>query len=236
MPATIRVGVDNGVLQHDQSLILVAAGIALVVTLFDWVVMVFQTRVTGRTGERILYVLRVKLFAHLQRLGLDFYEREMGGRIMTRMTTDVDALSTFVQTGLANAVVSVLTFFGVLVALLVINLPLALAVLTVLPFLVVATLIFRKKSSVAYQVAREKVSVVNADLQENIAGIRVAQAFRREDRNSERFAALSDDYRVARTRSQRYMATFFPFVAFVSDVATAVVLGLREHPRAVRSR
>ena len=167
----------------------------------------------------------MKLFAHLQRLGLDFYEREMGGRIMTRMTTDVDALSTFVQTGLANAVVSVLTFFGVLVALLVINLPLALAVLTVLPFLVVATLIFRKKSSMAYQVAREKVSVVNADLQENIAGIRVAQAFRREDRNSERFAALSDDYRVARIRSQRYMATFFPFVAFVSDVATAVVLG-----------
>jgi ATP-binding cassette subfamily B protein len=225
MPATIRVGVDNGVLQHDQGLILAAAAIALAATLFDWVVMVFQTRVTGRTGERILYVLRVKLFAHLQRLGLDFYEREMGGRIMTRMTTDVDALSTFVQTGLANAVVSVLTFFGVLVALLVINLPMALAVLTVLPFLVVATLIFRKKSSMAYQVAREKVSVVNADLQENIAGIRVAQAFRREDRNSERFAALSDDYRVARTRSQRYMATYFPFVAFVSDIATAIVLG-----------
>ena len=225
LPATIRVGVDDGILQNDGSLILLAAGIALAVTLADWVVSIYQTRVTGRTGERILYALRIKLFAHLQRLGLDFYEKEMGGRIMTRMTTDVDALSTFVQTGLATAVVSVLSFFGVLIALLVINLPLALVVLCVLPAVVIATLIFRKKSAVAYQVARERVIAVNADLQENVAGIRVAQAFRREDRNGEHFAELSDEYRVARIRSQRYIAIFFPFIALVSDVATALVLG-----------
>jgi len=225
LPATIRVGVDDGILRHDGNLILLAAGIALSVTLLDWVISIYQVRVTGRTGERILYSLRVKLFAHLQRLGLDFYEKEMGGRIMTRMTTDVDALSTFVQTGLATAVVSVLSFLGVLIALLVINLPLALVVLTVLPVVVAGTLIFRKKSSSAYQVARERVGAVNADLQENVAGIRVAQAFRREDRNSRHFADLSDNYRVARIRSQRYIATFFPFIALVSDVATALVLG-----------
>jgi ATP-binding cassette subfamily B protein len=225
LPATIRVGVDDGILRDDGKLILLAAGIALTVTLIDWVISIYQVRVTGRTGERILYSLRIKLFAHLQRLGLDFYEKEMGGRIMTRMTTDVDALSTFVQTGLATAVVSVLSFVGVLVALLVINLPLALVVLLVLPAVVVGTLIFRKKSSTAYQIARERVSAVNADLQENVAGIRVAQAFRREDRNSEHFADLSDNYRVARIRSQRYIATFFPFIALVSDVATALVLG-----------
>jgi len=225
LPAAIRVGVDDGILRHDGKLILLAAGIALTVTLIDWVISIYQVRVTGRTGERILYSLRIKLFAHLQRLGLDFYEKEMGGRIMTRMTTDVDALSTFVQTGLATAVVSVLSFFGVLIALLVINLPLALVVLTVLPVVVVGTLIFRKKSSTAYQIARERVGAVNADLQENVAGIRVAQAFRREDRNSRHFADLSDNYRVARIRSQRYIATFFPLIALVSDVATALVLG-----------
>lgn len=225
LPATIRVGVDDGILRQDGNLILLAAGIALSVTLLDWVISIYQVRVTGRTGERILYSLRIKLFAHLQRLGLDFYEKEMGGRIMTRMTTDVDALSTFVQTGLATAVVSVLSFVGVLIALLVINLPLALVVLMVLPAVVVGTLIFRKKSSTAYQVARERVGAVNADLQENVAGIRVAQAFRREDRNSAYFADLSDNYRVARIRSQRYIATFFPFIALVSDMATALVLG-----------
>src|SRR5437016_4375339 len=108
--------------------------------------------------------------AHLQRLGLDFYERELSGRIMTRMTTDVDALSSFLQTGLVTAVSSVLSFFGVMAALLVINLRLGLTVLSIIPLLVAATVIFRAKSSKAYNEARETVSLVNADLQANATG------------------------------------------------------------------
>ncbi|MGI8867548.1 MAG: ABC transporter ATP-binding protein [Mycobacteriales bacterium] len=225
VPALIRTGVDNGVTKHMEHFIWIAAGIAGVVVLCDWLVSVAQTQVTGRTGERMLYVLRVKLFAQLQRLGMDFYERELGGRIMTRMTTDIDALSSFVQTGLATAVVSVLTFVGVLVAILVINAELALVVLSLLPVLIVSTIIFRKKSSVAYNEARERIGIVNADLQENVAGIRVTQAYRREGVNQARFTALSRRYLVARYRTQRNIATFFPFIAFLSDVATALVLG-----------
>ncbi len=224
LPAAIRLGVDQGVTENRGDVIIIAAVLAFVVTLADWLVQRAQSQVTGRNGERILYLLRMKLFAHLQRLGLDFYEREMGGRIMTRMTSDVDALSTFVQTGLATAVVSLLSFFGVLVAILVINPSLALVVLAVLPLVIIATLIFRARSSRAYQVSRERISIVNADLQENVAGVRVTQAFRREAHNAERFGELSESYRVARVRSQRYIATFFPFIAFVSDVATALVL------------
>ena len=115
----------------------------------------------------------------MQRLGLDFYEREQSGRIMTRMTTDVDALSTFLQTGLITMVSAVLTFFGVLAALLIINLKLGLAVLGIFPPLIVATIVFRNKSSRAYAESREKVAAVNADLAENVAGLRVTQAFRR---------------------------------------------------------
>ena len=133
----------------------------------------------GRNGERMLYTLRVKIFAHLQRLGLDFYEHEMSGRIMTRMTTDVDALDTFLQTGLITMVNAVLTFTGVLVALLFINFRLGVTLLAIIPVLVAATLVFRAKSSGAYADAREKVSMVNADLQENVAGLRTAQAYRR---------------------------------------------------------
>jgi ATP-binding cassette subfamily B protein len=150
----------------------------------------------------------------------------MTGRIMTRMTTDIDALSTFLQTSLLTAVVAVLQFFGVLVALFWINWELALAVAAVLPVLVVATLIFRAKSSVAYQEARERISVVNADLAENVAGMRVAQAFGREERNAERFTDKSEAYRVSRLRAQRYMATYFPFVQFLNMVAAALVLGV----------
>ncbi|GAB3411035.1 ABC transporter ATP-binding protein [Flindersiella endophytica] len=226
LPLLIRHGVDAGVQQHAYAVVVVAALVALGVVAVTWAVNIGQTMVTGRTGERVLYALRIKLFAHLQRLGLDYYEREMTGRIMTRMTTDIDALSTFLQTSLLTAVVAVLQFFGVLVALFFINWELALAVSAVLPVLIVATLIFRSKSRDAYQDAREKISVVNADLAENVAGMRVAQAFGREGRNAERFTDKSEAYRVSRLRAQRYMATYFPFVQFLNMVSAALVLGV----------
>ncbi len=224
MPALVRNGVDNGVLAREFRPIIVVALIGFAIVSADWVINVIQTNVVGRNGERMLYTLRVKIFSHLQRLGLDFYEREMSGRIMTRMTTDVDALSTFLQTGLITMVNSVLTFTGVLIALLVINLRLGLILLTMIPVLLAATLVFRAKSSKAYGDAREKVSVVNADLQENVAGLRTAQAYRREGRNQEHFAALSDGYRRSRLRAQRYIALYFPFVQLLSTVAGALIL------------
>src|SRR5260370_32486897 len=142
---------------------------------------------------------------------------------MTRMTTDVDALSSFFQTGLITMVNSVLTFLAVLVLMLVINVRLGLALMTLLPFLIVATVIFRSKSSRAYTEAREKVSAVNADLQENVAGLRVAQAYRREQGNSDRFAGLSGSYPVSRLRAQRLIAVYFPFVQALSTIGIAVV-------------
>jgi ATP-binding cassette subfamily B protein len=224
LPILIRHGIDEGVTKAAFSAVAAAALAALVVVLLDWVVQAAETQVSGRTGERVLYSLRVRIFSHLQRLGLDYYERELGGRIMTRMTTDVDALSSFLQTGVVTAVVSLLTFFGIFVVLLVLDAQLALYVFAVLPVLVIATLVFRRKSSVAYRVAREKVSTVNADLQENVAGMRIVQAFQREDRNRARFAERSDDYRRTRIRAQLYIALYFPFVQFLSSVAAALVL------------
>jgi ATP-binding cassette subfamily B protein len=224
MPALVRGGVDNGVLAGDFHPILVVSLIGLVIVCADWVINVIQTNVVGRNGERMLYTLRVKIFSHLQRLGLDFYEREMSGRIMTRMTTDVDAMDTFLQTGLITMVNAVLTFAGVLAALLYINLRLGLILLTIIPVLVAATLVFRVKSRAAYADAREKVSIVNADLQENVAGLRTAQAYRREGRNQEHFAELSGRYRRSRLRAQRLIALYFPFVQLLSTVGGALIL------------
>jgi ATP-binding cassette subfamily B protein len=224
MPALVRGGVDNGVLTREFHPIVVVSLVGLAIVCADWVINIVQTNVVGRNGERMLYTLRVKIFAHLQRLGLDFYEHEMSGRIMTRMTTDVDALDTFFQTGLITMVNAVLTFTGVLVALLLINFRLGITLLTIIPVLVAATLVFRAKSSRAYTDAREKVSMVNADLQENVAGLRTAQAYRREGRNQEHFAALSDRYRRSRLRAQRYIALYFPFVQLLSTVAGALIL------------
>ena len=147
LPALVRNGIDHGVQTKVFHAIVVVSLIGLAIVLADWLVNIAETMVVGRNGERLLFTLRVKLFAQLQRLGLDFYERELSGRIMTRMTTDVDALSSFLQTGLITMVSSVLTFVGVLAALLIINLRLGLAVLCLFPVLVAATLVFRSKSA-----------------------------------------------------------------------------------------
>jgi ATP-binding cassette, subfamily B, bacterial len=224
MPALVRGGIDHGVQAQVPRVIVAVSVAALLIVGADWAVNAVQTLVVGRNGERLLYLLRVKIFAHLQRLGLDFYERELGGRIMTRMTTDVEALSSFLQTGLITMVNSLLTFAGVLIALLVINLTLGLTVVAILPFAAAATVAFHRGSSRAYTDAREKVSAVNADLQENVAGLRVSQAYRREERNAERFAGRSDAYRRSRLRAQRYIALYFPFVQSLSTVAGALVL------------
>ncbi|MEU7482889.1 ABC transporter ATP-binding protein [Streptomyces sp. NPDC042319] len=224
LPVLIRHGIDDGVQRAAINGVWAASAAALIVVLAQWAAQIGSNRMTGRTGERVLYALRVKIFAQLQRLGLDYYERELTGRIMTRMTTDVDALSTFLQTGLVTAVVSVLTFFGILVALLVIDVQLALVVFATLPPLIIGTYFFRKRSVKAYELARERISVVNGDLQESVAGLRIVQAFRRERSGIDRFTERSAAYRQARTRGQFLISVYFPFVQLLSSVAAALVL------------
>ncbi|MGE0843437.1 ABC transporter ATP-binding protein [Pseudonocardia sp.] len=225
-PTIARYAVDNGITARSAHAVLVATLLGVGLVAVAWFVVAAETLVTSRTGESLLYSLRVRSYAHLQRLGLDYYERELSGRIMTRMTTDVDALSTFLQTGLTQAVVSLLTVVGVAVALLLTDPQLALVALSVVPLLVVATIVFRRLSSRAYAEAREKVSAVNADMQENVSGVRVAQAFVREEHSAQAFGVRSDAYRRTRLRAQRYIATYFPGVAYLSDIAQAAVLGV----------
>ncbi|MFJ1894801.1 ABC transporter ATP-binding protein [Streptomyces sp. NPDC088115] len=224
LPVLIRNGIDEGVTQLALGAVWAASALGLAVVLVQWAAQIGETRMTGRTGERVLYSLRLKIFAQLQRLGLDYYERELTGRIMTRMTTDVDALSTFLQTGLVTAFVSVVTFFGIMVALLVLDVELALVVFATLPVLIIGTVFFRRSSVKAYELARERISAVNADLQESVSGLRIVQAFRRERDGAERFAGRSDHYREARVRGQWLISVYFPFVQLLSSVAAAAVL------------
>ncbi|MEW9264730.1 ABC transporter ATP-binding protein [Kineococcus endophyticus] len=224
LPQLVRSGLDDGVARQDLRALLVASGIAAVVVALDWLVTVGQGRVTGRTGERLLFTLRLKTFAQLQRLGLDYYEREQAGRIMTRMTTDVDALSQLLQSGVAQTLVSLLSLVGVFVAMLLLEPELAVVVLAVLPVLVVATLLFRSRSRPAYVEARERVSAVNSRFQESVAGVRVSQAFVRTDQDAEGFRERGWAYRQSRLRAQRYIATYFPFVQFLNEATAALVL------------
>jgi ATP-binding cassette subfamily B protein len=141
------------------------------------------------------------------------------------MTTDIDALSQLLQNGLVSALVNLVTFLGVGVGLAIVDPKLGLVTASILPPLVLATLWFRSASTRAYETARERIAAVNANLQEGLSGVRVSQAFVREERNQEVFTEVASDYRDARVRAQRLVAIYFPFVDFLSDIATCIVLG-----------
>ncbi|MGQ0825711.1 MAG: ABC transporter ATP-binding protein [Actinomycetota bacterium] len=225
-PWMVRRGIDRGVLAGATGALFVAAALFLAVTLFDWVVMWQQARVMGRTSERLLHALRIKVFSHLQRLGVDYYEQEMAGRVMTRMTTDIDSLSQLLQQGLITALVNLVSFVGVGVALTLMNPPLALVAAAVLPPLIIATLWFRAQSSRAYETARDRIAAVNANLQEGLSGVRVSQAFVREEHNEQQFDEVARGYLEARLGAQRLVAMYFPFVELLAELAAALVLGV----------
>jgi ATP-binding cassette subfamily B protein len=225
-PWLIRHGIDSGVLPGVDHVLWLSVALYASVVLLALLVGVAQVFVTGRLAQRVMLVLRVRVWAQLQRLSLDFYERELGGRIMTRMTTDVDQFEALVQNGLLSALVSLVTFVGVGVVLVVLDPELGGLTLSVVVPLAVATVWFRRRSAVLYELARDRIAVVNADFQESLSGVREAQAFGRTSSAIGRFGELTGRYLRARVAAQRLVALYFPFVQLLSAVADAIVLGV----------
>ncbi|WP_304047426.1 ABC transporter ATP-binding protein [Jatrophihabitans endophyticus] len=225
-PYLVQVGVDSGVQTGSKTVLFAASGAYLAVSLADMLALIGSTFVTGRTAERIMLSLRVRIWAQLQRLSLDYYERELAGRIMTRMTTDVDQFESLVSNGLLSALVAFVTFVGVGVTLLLVDLELGLITLSVVVPLAIATVWFRRRAARLYDLSRERIAVVNADFQESLSGVREAQAFVHEDASSAHFHELGESYLRSRVGAQRLVATYFPFVQFLSSVADALVLGV----------
>ncbi len=184
-----------------------------------------QTYYTGWVGERMLADLRNHLFRHLQRLSLGFYERNRAGVLISRLTNDVEALDQLVTDGVTSLIQNTLTLTGAAVILFILSWKLALATLTVIPALMVATAIFRKKSGRSYRLVRETLSQVTATLAEDIAGMRVLQAFTREPAARENFRRVGEAYRRRNRETVVQNAVYFPFVDLLSSLATAIILG-----------
>jgi ATP-binding cassette, subfamily B, bacterial len=224
-PYLAKLAVDDGIRQQDFSTLtwivvaFLGAGVASLVTAAA------QTYFTGWTGERILADLRNRLFRHLQRLSLGYYERNRAGVIISRLTNDVDALDQLVTDGVTTLVQSTLFLFGTAIILFLLDWRLALATLAVMPLMAIATALFRARSSRAYRAVRERLGLVTATLAEDIGGIRVVQAFRRERRNQRNFEEVNAHYREANQQTVLLNGLYFPFVDFLSALATAVVIG-----------
>jgi ATP-binding cassette subfamily B protein len=225
-PDLIRAGVDHGVARGSLHALLIVAAIFAAVSLFDWWDMWASAITTGQASERLLAALRVRVFAHLQRLGMDFYESELTGRILTRVTSDVDTLSNLVQNGLLNAVVSLATLVGIAVVLLVTDLRLGLVAMSVLPPMVVATVWYQKRSTVAYDHQRDTIATVNASFAESLGGVRVTQAHTREGLDLAHYVELGATNRDAGLRALSIQIWYVASTEFMQQVATALVLSL----------
>lgn len=184
----------------------------------------YQTIFTQRIGQQIMHDMRRVLFAHLQRLHLGYFDRNPVGRVMTRLTSDVETLNELFTSGLVSIFGDVLTLVGITAALLWLNWKLALVTLTVVPLLFVVTMIFRAKVRIAYAETRVKISAINAFLQENIVGIALVKLFHRAERHRQRFDALNAGHRDAFLRSVFYYSVFFPTVQFLEELAVALIL------------
>jgi len=228
-PFLSKYAIDDGIRRHDLGALWVIVGAFLLAGLANWGMSYVQTYLTGWVGERILADLRVKLFGHLQRLSLGFFERNRAGVIISRLTNDVEALDQLVTDGVTTLVQSTLTLLGTAILLFILDWRLALATLAVIPVMSVGTILFRIYSSRAYAAVRERLGLVTATLAEDIAGMRIVQAFTREDRNIAHFREVADRYREANMRTVVLNALYFPFVDLVSSVALAVVLGYGGH-------
>jgi ABC-type multidrug transport system fused ATPase/permease subunit len=224
-PFLSKYAIDDGIHKQNLTALWVIVIAFLLAGLANWGMSYVQTYLTGWVGERILADLRIKLFGHLQRLSLGFFERTRAGVIISRLTNDVEALDQLVTDGVATLVQSSLTLLGTAILLFVLDWRLALATLAVIPVMSVGTVLFRIYSARAYAAVRERLGLVTATLAEDIAGMRIVQAFTREDRNVANFREVAEHYREANMRTVVLNALYFPFVDLVSSIALSVVLG-----------
>ncbi len=196
----------------------------LVVLVGSFALEYVQTYTMQMMGQRIMFDLRMQIYRHLQRLDLRFYDRNPVGRLMTRVTTDVDALNDLFASGVISVFRDVFTLVGIMVVLLWMDWRLALVAFSVLPFIALITHWFRTHARESYRRVRGWIAQINAFLQENITGMATVQLFRRERRNFTQFDGINREHRDANVDSIFYYATFYPAVEFLGAVATALII------------
>jgi ATP-binding cassette subfamily B multidrug efflux pump len=223
-PYLTRVAIDHYIADKDLSGLPVIAWQFLVVLLASFALEYVQTWMMQLTGQRIMYDLRMEIYAHLQRLDLRFYDRNPVGRLMTRVTSDVDVLNDLFTAGVVAIFGDVFTLFGIMIVMLGMNAKLALASFVVLPLIVLVTQWFRRNVRESYRVVRALIARINAYLQENLTGMSTVQLFRREPLNFERFEHINREHRDANIQSIFFYAVFYPAIELVGALAASIII------------
>src|SRR5215211_1165115 len=229
-PALTQRALDIAIPNHDAGLLGRLAGIFLAALLLDFGVEYGQTLLTAYVGQRVMYDLRMQIFAHLQRLSIGFFDRNPVGRLMTRVTSDVETLNELFSSGVVTVFGDVFTLLAIMTMMLLVDWRLALVTFSVIPLVWLTAAIFRRRVREAFRDIRLRLARLNAYLQERLSGMRVVQLFGREEASARRFAELNRDHLDAHLRSITIYAVFFPVVEVLTSVAMALLLwygGLR---------
>lgn len=224
-PLFQRAIVDDVIGQRRTDLLLPLVGGLLVVYALSGVTEFGDQFLRHTVGERILYDLRVRLYDHLQRLSLSFFERTSTGELMSRVSNDVNALEQFITHGTILTAVAFVRLFGATMVLLALEWRLALISLLPVPLIAIGLRIFNRRARPIYRKVRDRLGDINARLQDDLAGIRVIQAFGQEDSELERFRSVSATYLGERVASIRMWSSFFPALGFLSNLGAVLVLG-----------
>jgi ATP-binding cassette subfamily B protein len=224
-PALVKHGIDAGLRKHNVRALNQTVAVYLVVAFAALVLGRAVILIVARVGESFLRDIRNGLFRHLMRLGVDYFEREKTGRVVSRMTSDIDSLQELIQQGLVVFVQNFLLFGGAIVIILFMSWQLALGVLVIVPPVYFASRWFRRVSNRAYLLVRDRIATNLSTLQESLEGVRVVQAFGREDGFTGRFSETNEAQYEAYMDTVRISSKYFPVVEFAGVAGTAVIIG-----------
>ncbi|CAA9315778.1 MAG: Lipid A export ATP-binding/permease protein MsbA [uncultured Gemmatimonadetes bacterium] len=223
-PWLTKLALDDAVPARDTGFLLVLAGGYALSLVIGFACEYGQTLLTTWLGQRVMFDLRTEVFARLQQLSLRYFDRNPVGRLMTRVTNDVEQLNEAFSSGIVTVFGDIFTLVFILAAMVRLDWRLALVTFTVLPLVGVATFVFRALIRVAYRDIRVRLARINTNLQESVTGVRVLQLFGREREARERFGAINRDHLDANLRSITYYALFFPVIEVLTAVALALIL------------
>ena len=234
-PWLTQSAIDDVFPNRNTSLLATLAAAYLASVVVGSVLLYAQSILTTWLGQRVMYDLRTEIFGKLQRLDLGFYDRNPVGRLMTRITSDVETLNELFSSGVVAIFGDLFTLGFILSAMLYMDWRLALITFSVLPFVVLTALLFRAKVRNAYRDIRVRLARINAYLHERITGIAVVKLFNREEHDARRHAAINQGYLEAHLRSITYYALFFPVIELFTAIALALIVWERGRRHAARA-
>jgi len=223
-PWLTRIALDDAIPNNDGPLLAKLAGAYVVAIIGGFFLMYWQTLLTTWLGQRVMYDLRTEIFGKLQRMDLRFYDRNPVGRLMTRITSDVETLNELFSSGVVAVFGDVFTLGFIVAAMLYMDWRLALVTFSVLPFVALTAFLFRARIRSAYRDIRVRLARLNSYLHERFTGIAVIRLFNREEADARTHAAINQDYLEAHLRSITYYALFFPVIELFTAIALALII------------